>query len=129
MKNINKIIGIILITVLMFSCQVDDTPPGISNNPKISGTYMQEDQMGRPAVNTVFVSAASKDMFNTTIPSNQGAAFQSMFEANLTGLSPAYANPGDTNALGLDAATFSSVLATDVLNVSLSGTTTLPGVP
>jgi len=124
MDNINKIIGIILITGLIFSCQIDDAPPGISNNPKLSGIYMQEDQMGRPAVNTVFVSAASKDMFNTTIPSNQGATFQSMFEANLTGLSPAYANPGDTNVLGLDAATFSNVLATDVLNVSLSGTTT-----
>jgi hypothetical protein len=47
-----------------------------------------------------------------------------MFEANLTGLSPAYANAGDANALGLDAATFTGLLATDVLNVSLDGTTT-----
>ncbi|HMC02250.1 MAG TPA: DUF4331 family protein [Flavobacteriaceae bacterium] len=124
MRNINKIIAIVCVTGLLFNCEVDEVPKGISNNPNLAGTYMQEDQMGRPAVNTVFVSAASKDMFNTTVPSDQGAAFQSMFEANLTGLSPAYANPGDTNALGLDAATFSGFLATDVLNVSLDGTTT-----
>ena len=41
-----------------------------------------------------------------------------------SGLSPAYANPGDKNALMLDAATFTSVLATDVLTVSLDGKTT-----
>ncbi|WP_366125121.1 DUF4331 family protein [uncultured Winogradskyella sp.] len=39
-------------------------------------------------------------------------------------MSPAYANPGDTNALGLDAPTFTGLLATDVLTVSLDGTTT-----
>lgn len=87
-------------------------------------TYMQEDQMGRPAVNTVFVSSASKDMFNTTIPSEQNDLFQAMFQSNLVGLSPAYTNPGDANALGLDATTFTGLLATDVLNVSLDGETT-----
>lgn len=90
----------------------------------IIGTYMQEDQMARPAVNTVFVSSGSKDIFNTTIPSEQGAAFQSMFQSNLEALSPAFANPGDENALGLDSQTFTSVLATDVLTLSLDGTTT-----
>ncbi len=89
-----------------------------------SGTFSQDDQMGRPAVNTVFVSADSKDSFNTTVPSEQNTAFQAMFEANLVALSPAYANPGDENALGLDAPTFTGLLATDVLNVSLDGTTT-----
>lgn len=89
-----------------------------------SGTFAQKDQMGRPAVNTVFTSSASKDLFNTTVPSEQNAGFQAMFEANLKGLSPAYANDGDANALGLDAAAFTGLLATDVLNVSLDGTTT-----
>jgi hypothetical protein len=45
-----------------------------------------------------------------------------MFETNLLGLSPAYANAGK-NALGQDAAAFTGLLATDVLNVSLDGTT------
>jgi len=80
--------------------------------------------MGRPAVNTVFVSASSKDMFNKTIPSAQNAAFQNMFETNLTTLSPAYTNTDDKNALGLDAAAFTGLLASDVLNVSLDGKTT-----
>ncbi len=106
---------------LLVSCNDDDDMP---DPVDFSGTYLQADQMGRPAVNTVFVSSGSKDQFNTTVPSQQNAAFQPMFESNLTALSPAYANPGDMNALGLDAATFSSVLATDVLNVSLDGKTT-----
>lgn len=110
--------------LLFASCSDNDTETMEELTPNFSGTYVQKDQMGRPAVNTVFVNSSSKDAFNTTIPSTQGAAFQSMFETNLKALSPAFANPGDTNALGLDAATFASVLATDVLSVSLDGPTT-----
>lgn len=128
MKNLKNIFTVLLVTLVAFNCSNDDDaaiagPTGPSG-PDFTGVYTQQDQMGRPAVNTVFVSSGSKDMFNTTVPSNQNAAFQSMFEANLIGLSPAYANPGDANALGLDAATFTGLLATDVLNVSLDGTTT-----
>jgi len=85
-----------------------------------SATYEQEDQMGRPAINTVFVSTGEKDMFNTTIPSQMGAAFASKFNDKLLALNAGYT----TNLLGLDAQTFTSVLATDVLSVSLSGPTT-----
>ncbi len=91
-----------------------------SNANTIKGTYIQEDQMARPAVNTVFVSSGSKDAFNTTVPSQQSAAFQSMFQSNLLALNPGYT----TNALGLDAAQFTGALATDVLTLSLDGTTT-----
>ncbi|RAJ16851.1 DUF4331 family protein [Olleya aquimaris] len=125
MKNLKNIFTVLLITLVAFNCSNDDDAgPNSPTGPDFTGTYTQKDQMGRPAVNTVFVSSGSKDSFNTTIPSNQNAAFQAMFEANLTGLSPAYANPGDQNALGLDAPTFTGLLATDVLNVSLDGTTT-----
>lgn len=126
MKNLKNIFTVLLITLVAFNCSDDDdatmvvTPTGTD----FSGTYTQQDQMGRPAVNTVFVSSGSKDTFNTTIPTDQNAGFQSMFEANLTALSPAFANPGDANALGQDAAAFTGLLATDVLNVSLDGTTT-----
>lgn len=126
MKHIKLISGCLLSAFLVFNCSKNDVPgngQGIYNNPNLSGTYVQEDQMGRPAVNTVFVSASSKDDFNTTTPANQSAAFQSMFETNLLGLSPAYSN-GGMNALGQDAAAFTGLLATDVLNVSLDGTTT-----
>lgn len=92
--------------------------------PDFSGTFIQADQMGRPAINTVFVGADKKDAFNTTPPSQQAAAYKSSFEAGLKGLSPAYAKAGDKNALGLDAPTFASVLATDVLSVSTTGKTT-----
>ena len=123
MKNIKKILGLVTISAFLVNCSPNEK--GRYDNPSsFTGTYVQEDQMGRPAVNTVFVSAGSKDMFNTTIPSQQNAAFQNMFQTNLTALSPAYANAGDKNALGLDAATFTGVLATDVLTVSLDGTTT-----
>jgi len=123
--KISKIryLAIAAFSLLMVSCNDNDSDM-MEMSVDFSGTYVQEDQMGRPAVNTVFVSSDSKDAFNTTIPSEQGAMFQSMFQTNLTGLSPAYANDGDANALGLDAATFTGLLATDVLNVSLDGTTT-----
>ncbi len=121
--NIQKYIAILALSISVVSCS-DDSTTILDNTSDFSGTFVQQDQMGRPAVNTVFVSSSSKDAFNTTVPSQQGATFQSMFEANLTGLSPAFANSGDTNALGLDAASFTGLLATDVLNVSLDGTTT-----
>lgn len=125
LNNIKLFAIALLASVTAFNCSSDDDNNGGGQmGPDFSGTYTQQDQMGRPAVNTVFVSAGMKDAFNTTVPSQQNGSFQAMFEANLTGLSPAYANPGDQNALGLDAATFTGLLATDVLNVSLDGETT-----
>ena len=125
MKTIKNISVAFALSFLAFNCSSDDDNNIVENmEPDFSGTFMQQDQMGRPAVNTVFVSGSSKDDFNVTIPSEQNAAFQSMFQANLEGLSPAFANAGDKNALQQDAATFTGLLATDVLNVSLDGTTT-----
>ncbi|WP_171032493.1 DUF4331 family protein [Winogradskyella algicola] len=125
MKNNIKLYAIaMLMSLVAFNCNNDDDSISQPMGPDFSGTYAQQDQMGRPAVNTVFVSSGMKDAFNTTVPSNQNASFQAMFQNNLEALSPAYANPGDTNALGLDAGAFTGLLATDVLNVSLDGTTT-----
>lgn len=124
LKHIKLFAIAILVSMTAYNCSDDDDNTIIPTGPDFSGTYAQQDQMGRPAVNTVFVSSGMKDAFNTTIPSEQGAAFQSMFQTNLEGLSPAFANPGDANALGQDSATFTGLLATDVLNVSLDGTTT-----
>ena len=94
-------------------------------NANLAGTYIQEDQMARPAINTVFVSMGSKDAFNTTIPSLQGGAFQAAFQSKLLALNPNYS----TNALGLDASTFTGALATDVLTVSkVQPTTFFDGV-
>ena len=100
------------LSLVIVSCSEDDpTPPRV---------YEQEDQMARPAINTVFVSSADKDVFNTTTPANMGTAFSTKFQNQLLALNAGYT----TNLLGLDAAAFSGVLATDVLSVSLEGKTT-----
>ncbi|WP_203292709.1 DUF4331 family protein [Luteirhabdus pelagi] len=83
------------------------------------GTYAQEDQMGRPGINTVFGTDGMKDEFNVTTPSNMQSQFQPDFENKLLSLNPGYT----TNALGLDATTFTTVLASDVLWVAETGTT------
>jgi hypothetical protein len=76
--------------------------------------------MARPAINTVFVTTPDKDNFNATIPSLMSAAFQSKFKTQLLALNPAYT----TNALTQTADQFTSLLATDVLNVSTTKKTT-----
>jgi len=91
-----------------------------SNDAAPAVTYTQEDQMARPAINTVFVDAAHKDSFNGTIPSQQGAAFAGSFNTKLLALNAGYT----TNLLGLNSTDFTSTLATDVLTVSLTGATT-----
>jgi hypothetical protein len=102
-----------LITVA--SCKKNDNPVDTFNT---SGSFMQNDQMARPAINTVFVGSDRKDEFNTTVPSAMNAAFNTQFNNVLTAF-------GYTqNALGQDQAAFSGLLVTDVLNVKLSGTTT-----
>ena len=90
--------------------------------PAATVYYQQEDQMGRPAINTVFnVAPTDKEAFNVTTPSAMGAAFQAKFQARLLALYPGYT----VNALmpAMNAATFSGALATDVLTVSTTGTT------
>ncbi|MBT8256134.1 MAG: DUF4331 domain-containing protein [Bacteroidia bacterium] len=99
-----------------------------------SGTYMQEDIMGRPGVNTVFSGSDDvKNMFNTSIVSDR-ASFQPIFEATLELYHDVYADAlgipredldYETNILNLDAPTFTTVLAQfDALQVSPGATTT-----
>ena len=113
-KNIISIITMMATGVILFSsCKKDDTPQPVVY-------YQTQDQMARPAINTVFVSAADKDVFNTTTPSAMGAAFATKFKDRLLALNAGYT----TNLLGLDATAFTGVLATDVLNVSTTAPTT-----
>jgi hypothetical protein len=114
--NIKLLTAAILVSSVIFtSCKKDDDTQPVDNT-----MYELSDQMARPAINTVFVSTAEKDVFNTTTPSAMGAAFQSKFQARLLALNPGYT----TNALGQNAATLTGLLATDVLNVSTTGVTT-----
>jgi hypothetical protein len=107
--------GALLIIAFTFSACGDD-------DPKTMQVYEQEDQMARPAINTVFIpSGTPKDVFNTTIPSQMGAMYAASFEEVLKSLNGG-TYPG--NALGQTGAELAALLATDVLNVSLTGTTT-----
>jgi hypothetical protein len=118
MKNFLKYLSVSLCAASLFtfvSCDDDE-----DNAPAPIVMYEQEDHMARPAINTVFVSTGEKDMFNAMAPSLQGPAFSTKFNDKLLALNPGYT----TNLLGLDAATFTSVLATDVLTGSLTGATT-----
>lgn len=125
MKTIkNNLVIVTALAALFFvGCSDDDstvTPTPTPTAVDFSGTYTQQDQMGRPAINTVFVSSGNKDSFNTTTPSTMGSSFQAAFQSKLLALNPGYT----TNLLTLDAPTFTTVLATDVLNVSTTAPTT-----
>ena len=111
--------SLVFAAALLVSCNNNEDYPEASLN--FSGTYMQQDQMARPAINTVFIGAgAPKDAFNSAIPSAMGATYQSVFQSRLLALNSGYT----TNALGQTAAQLTGLLATDVLNVKKTGTTT-----
>lgn len=116
MLRINKLtlLSVMATGLFLTSCDKDDDMDTFDT----SGTFAQNDQMARPAVNTVFVNAARKNEFNTTVPSAMNTAFNAQFQSVLTGFGYT------TNILGLDKATFATVLATDVLSVKMNGTTT-----
>ncbi|MFC4632716.1 hypothetical protein ACFO3O_02290 [Dokdonia ponticola] len=84
-----------------------------------SGTFVQEDQMGRPGINTVLSpDSTTENAFNVTIPSEQGAAFQPTFLQRAVDLHAAFGVEYETNILGLDAPTLTTILASDVLQVA-----------
>lgn len=117
-----KIIALSIVGIAMFtSCNNDDDVVPTAPTTDFSGIYVQKDQMARPAINTVFIaSGAPKDAFNATIPSMMGANYQSIFQSRLLALNSGYT----TNALGQTAAQLTGLLATDVLGVAKTGTTT-----
>ena len=117
MNYIKKTAAMLSLSAALFvtGCDKDDE---MKVDFDTTGTYIQVDQMARPAINTVFVNSARKNEFNTTAPSQMNTAFNAQFQSVLTGFGYT------SNALGLDKPTFTSVLVTDVLNVKTSGTTT-----
>ena len=104
-----------------------------ANALDFSGIYRQEDSMGRPGINTVFSGTdAVKNDYNKRIPTER-ASFQPIFQERLEFLHDVYAtalglDPAvvdyETNILGLDAPTFTTVLAQfDALQVAPNGQT------
>ncbi|PZX94488.1 hypothetical protein DOS84_02730 [Flavobacterium aquariorum] len=118
-----KIIAVALVSAFFsVNCDNNDDNGGDgTQNIDFSGTYVQQDQMARPAINTVFIASGQpKDDFNAAIPSAMGSKYQSIFQSRLMALNAGYT----TNALGQDAAAFTGLLSTDVLNVSKTAKTT-----
>jgi hypothetical protein len=121
MKKLAKIFRFSALGLGLFlslsACKKDDEMPDPFDT---SGQYTQNDQMARPAINTVFVASGEKDVFNTTTPSAMNAAFATKFKNRLLALNADYT----TNALGQTADQITGLLVTDVLNVATNKTTT-----
>jgi len=85
------------------------------------GRWGSGDQMGRPAINTVFNPVADKDLFNRTPPSRQATAYDGKFRKNvingLTFFSSLDKEGAYSNA---QAAALAGVLIPDVLVYSRS---------
>jgi Domain of unknown function (DUF4331) len=131
MIQINKfkvaVVAMAIITLASCKKKNDDIIPPVVDTFDVSGTFTQVDQMARPAINTVFVGAARKNEFNTTIPSAMNAAFKTDFVNVLTGFGQTATS---TNLLTLTRDQFATALVSDVLNVKLNGPTTFyDGVP
>ena len=126
MKNILYITLSLLAITSMVSCSNDDDTTTMSeNNIDFSGTFVQEDQMGRAGINTVLSGTSEiKNDFNTTIPSEMTATFQPLFLDRAVALHAAFNAEYETNILGLDATTLTTILATDVLQVAPNAPTT-----
>lgn len=153
MKKIVYISFIVLTTLLFVQCSEDDNDnviepdptceDGIQNGDEtgidcggscppcevgpegvdFSGVFVQEDQVGRPAISRVFITPALRNDFNTTIPAEMTAAFQLDMLANLELLNPDFVANGG-NGLGQNAEEFTTMLSRDVLWVAQTGATT-----
>lgn len=133
MKHTNFKILFVLLTMIGFmSCGNDDDAVVITTDDDggmvavdFTGTFEQEDQMGRPGINTVLSpDDTTENAFNVTIPSAQTAAFQPIFLQRAVDLHAAFGAEYETNILGLDATTLTTILATDVLQVAPNEPTT-----
>jgi hypothetical protein len=125
-----KYIYIAIAALAFASCNNDDDEGGLAT-ANFTGTFSQEDQMGRPGINTVFTPTnADENAFNVTVPQNMISQWQPTFQSRVEGLYAAYSNTAgvtlnyETNILGLDLPTLTTALALDVLQVAPQGPTT-----
>ncbi len=123
--NIKYTLLSILLVAGLTSCNNDDDITDLPPELDFTGTFVQEDQMGRPGINTVLSGTSEiKDDFNVTIPSEQVATFQPLFLDRAVALHAAFGVEYEANILGLDAATLTTILAADVLQVAPDAPTT-----
>jgi hypothetical protein len=91
------------------------------------GRWRQADQMGRPAINTVFNPAADKDRFNRTAPHRQAMAYDGVFRKNvMNGLKFFSSLDSEGSYSDAQAAALASVLIPDVLVYSRSSSLPAP---
>lgn len=95
-------------------------PPCDEESIDFSGTFVQEDQVGRPANATFYITYGLRDTYNTTIPSELQEGFSENIQTNIMNLFEGYTE----NIHGQSAEVFSDFLAADVLWVSQTGTMT-----
>lgn len=120
--NIKYTILAVAVASLAVSCNDDDdiTGGGVANTD-FTGLFVQEDQMGRPGINTVFpIEEADENAFNTTVPSDGISRWQDTFEDTVDALYGAYGADYDDepNILGINLEVTTTVLALDVLQVA-----------
>lgn len=118
-------------TIALTACGDDDNGGGggmVAEPVDLTGTYEQEDIMGRPGITTVF-GGDVKNAFNASLPTER-ADFQGDFQNLLEAYHDVYGDAlgvdvdYEDNILGLDAATFTTVLAQfDALQVAPNGPT------
>jgi hypothetical protein len=91
------------------------------------GKWRAGDQMGRPAINTVFNPAADKDLFNRTPPSKQATAYDGKFRKNvINGLKFFSSLDSEGAYANAQAAALADVLIPDVLVYSRSSSLPAP---
>ena len=85
------------------------------------GRWRAADQMGRPAINTVFNPAADKDLFNRTAPDRQATAYDGKFRKNVINSLQFFSSLDSEGAYSnAQAAALAGVLIPDVLVYSRS---------
>jgi len=91
------------------------------------GRWRAGDQMGRPAINTVFNPAADKDLFNRTAPHRQATAFDGKFRKNVVNGLQFFSSLDSEGAYSdAQAAALAGVLIPDVLVYSRSSSLPAP---
>ena len=91
------------------------------------GRWRAGDQMGRPAINTVFNPAADKDLFNRTPPDRQATASNGKFRNNVINGLKFYSSLDSEGAYSdAQAAALAGVLIPDVLVYSRSSSLPAP---
>ncbi len=113
----------LFVSCIITSCSLNEDA-GLNNNSEetvvgFDGTFIQEDRIGRPLINAIFINGNRKQDFNVAVTATMNENFKGEMEAELRRISPAYNNATDTNILGQNASDLANLLATDVLNISL----------